>query len=434
MIHRVGMLDAESGPGEWKENEPGDTCMTVLVAHSRRTVCRELDVPVLSDEETRGMLELRLEAELPYGVSEAMWAWMRLDESTREGSAPVLCLEMPAEDVSGPEKELAAAGRAPEFVDCREAALAHLALTGRSDDTVAVAAIEEGRATVVVVRHGKLHYARTLAHAPGDADRDDAGLRSLAREINQTLQHYALTRDVAGPQQVLLTGNGKNIEVVEQALADTAGLSVRAAALPDNMKIHDERAEPDKIAAEFGSCLGAFLAAHRRVTGGKVAAPSLRSRAAQPRKRMVSGRVALIGLTVLLIVGCVWAAFGARKARLRAAERAVENSGSLLRRIEVLEEETEILQRENQQKIMVLDSLRAMSEALPKGIDISDLTIDANGSVTLVGRAQSIEVASRGATALSDSKEFAGARLERTSTDKGKVTFRITCKVAGRGG
>ena len=432
-VHSVGLVDGDSGPAGWMSGNRSEG-LTVLLTSSPRAVCREFDVPVLSDAETRSMLQLRLEAELPYELAKATWAWTRLRDSAHEDGASVLCLAMPSDDFAAGEQELTGANSSPEFVECREAALAQLGASATSSGTVAVAEIAKDHATVVVVRRGKLHYARTLSTAREPDLPSNGGLRNLARELRQTIQHYALTRKAVGPQELLLVGAPDSVEEVRDAFAETRGLSVRVTAFPEEVNAAELEVPEEEVAAEFGSCLGALIAAHRRLTGAETAAPGLRSRANRARKQFVSRRVALMGLSVILLVGTVWVAFAARKARLHAAEGALENSGSLLRRIEVLEEETDILQRENQRIPSTLDLLRAMSEALPKGIDVSDLTIESNGSVTLMGRAPSIEVASRGATALSDAKQFTGARLERTSTEKGKVTFRITCTVAGRGG
>ena len=78
-------------------------------------------------------------------------------------------------------------------------------------------------------------------------------------------------------------------------------------------------------------------------------------------------------------------------------------------------------------------ALLALAEALPKGIVISDLTVDSKGNVTILGKAPSVEVASQAANALSNSEKFANAQLWRASKEKEGVIFRITCVAPMKG-
>ena len=179
----------------------------------------------------------------------------------------------------------------------------------------------------------------------------------------------------------------------------------------------------------FTCCVGALIAAHRRLRDEQVAGPPLRLARAQVRKPALYRRVGLVAASVVLLVALIAVGFGVRTRKLRAVTQGIMDTQSFLQGAEPLEEEVGILQRESDRHRSALDLLLALSEALPKGVLMGDLNIDSAGNVTIVGRAPSVEVASKAASALAGTGKFAEARLWRASKEKEGVIFRITCVV-----
>ncbi len=238
----------------------------VLVADSDRAVCREVVMPDAADAETRTMLALRLETELPYPPDAALWAYQALGGADADGGRRVLYTAVPAEDVAGPEAQMEAAGARCEVVESRAGALAELAAALFSGNgPVAAACARPDGAVLAVAEGGRLAYARRLSGGE-DAER-------VAAELEQSLQHYA-----AGgrerPERLLVLG--------EPSLAEALGGAAMPAA-PDWLRFEAGAGEPADVLTRYAACAGALIAAHRRLTGAATAAPPLRR--AAPRRR-----------------------------------------------------------------------------------------------------------------------------------------------------
>lgn len=132
---------------------------------------------------------------------------------------------------------------------------------------------------------------------------------------------------------------------------------------------------------------------------------------------------------MVLLVAFVALCFAVRKARLRSAAGAVKEGRALLQDIERLGEEVEILKVESVRRRRIIDLVLAIAEALPKGIVLSGLGIDAKGGVTMQGKAPSYEAVWQAKEALGGSAEFTDV-VGQASKEKQGFMFRMSCKVA----
>jgi hypothetical protein len=409
----------------------------ILVVRSRGAICREVDLPIASDDEIRTMLALRLETELPYSPSEATWVHHRGDDTEQQGTARVLFIAVPTADVVAQQQELEASGHSCHVVESWEAALAQVAAAvAPGQQTAAIAEIETAGVMLVVAHNGKLTYARYISRGaaePRSPTLTDAEARRLASEMHQSLEHYVFSKGASAPKKVLLAGERDAIACVAEAFERISGLTAEAPEPPDWLRVPDGAGAPKELLGRFASCVGALLAAHRRMRGEEPVAPPLRL----PRTRFAGAaahkRLGLAAASLFLIIALVVVSFGVRSAKLRAANRALEKAQSALADIEALEEEVKILRAESQRQRPAIDLLLALAQTMPDGILVGDLSIGSDGNVTIVGKAPSFEVASTTAEALSNSEQFADAKLQRASKENDDIMFRITCAVRTKG-
>jgi len=398
----------------------------ILVVHSDRFVCRTLDVPPASEQEIGQMLSLRLETELPYGVSEAEWAFRRLDDAAA-GVPRALAFAVPAADVQEGERLLRACGRSVGAVEASVAALAQVAATAAPD--ACVVWVEDARAELAVVHGSAMLYGRSLRLRGGG--RQD--LARLAGEVEQSVQHCAFRLGRPAPREALVVGQPDQACGLVAALSERGMLSARLAGPPGGLEFGPEAGEPGRVFTEFAACVGALVAAHRRAVGAGAAAPALRSRE-ERAEAPARGRLAVIAaVDAVLLAMVIGGAFGVRVSSLHAVTTALQKARSSLTGADRVEEEVKILQSERTRQRSVADLLLGLCEALPEGIAISDLNIDSKGSVTVQGRAPSVEAAAAGASALGAGGMFTDAKLWQVSQQKEGLVFRITCSVAGGG-
>ncbi len=268
----------------------------VLVVDSDRAVCREVVLPDAADAETRTMLALRLETELPYPPDAALWAYQALGGADADGGRRLLYTAVPAEDVAAPQAQMEAAGARCEVVESRAGALAELAAALVSGNgPVAAACARPDGAVLAVTEDGRLAYARRLSGG-ADAER-------VAAELEQSLQHYA-----AGgrerPERLLVLG--------DPSFAQVLGNTDMPAA-PEWLRFEADAGEPAEVLTRYAACAGALIAAHRRLTG-----------AGDGRPAAAHGRPASAGAAARAAGG---ARGGERPARLRARLGGLRRAG-----------------------------------------------------------------------------------------------------------
>jgi len=389
-----------------------------LVASGRRTVCRRMELPTVNRSEIREALALRLETELPYGGEEVAWAWQVQATDARHGKSDVLVVAAPAADVDAQCGRLAGFDRAPAGVETPQTALAQVADAMAADSTVAALDVSSDGTTIVLAREGCMACARHIPAGQGDQ-------AHLAREVEQTLRHWAAGAARRKAQRLLVVGQEEMAERLCAELSDRLDLEPERPSPPGDLET-----EAGALREDFGAyavCIGAVLAAHMRERGGQAAGPALRSYADGRQGRKLRRLVALGALNIVLVVALIVAAFALRRARLRAVRAEAERARAALQDYDVLAEEVAILQAEGKEHRSTLDIVYAITEALPKAVQLTDVQIAPRGEIAVQGTGPSVEALSEAAARLEESDRFEEASLERVSSGERGMTFRMNC-------
>ena len=429
-------------------NEVGDDREIVLVSNSDKAVWRLLTLPSATAHETRRMVALRLETELPYPVAESTWVCERQPGKDISADGNVLVIAVPTAEIAEVEKELGRAGLRCDTVMLDACALAELAVSpDRQEETLAVAAIGEMMTTLAITHRGKLRYARRIfsgSMTPNSGGVTVDAVHRVAGELDQCVHHYVLHTRSEEPSRLLLVGEESHTEGLETLLAHRLGMPVEAASLPENIHIASpeavrsvagrpgfRRAVEGDLLGLYAGCVGALLAMHRRLRGEDTAAPALRQRKPAFLETVRFKRAVLVGVNLLLLVALVAVLFGVRKAQMAAAARIVKGGRPLLQDMDRLRSEVDILEYEQRLRQPTLDSLLSLAEVLPKGLKIATLSIDSRGRVTITGLSPSIEEASEKAiSAMNESKIFTKAKIpDAIIKEKDGWRFRITCEL-----
>ncbi len=403
-----------------------------LVADARRSVCRFLEMAEASPEQTRRMMALRLETELPYPVSESTWVCER--QAAGEDADKVLVLAVASDTIAEAEKDLRAEGLRCAEVASSAAGLAQLALAWDSaDEAVAVVGLGSELATLVVVEGGCLRYARSVSVASSQEDDDSSWAELAAGELNQSMYDYTLRNGDRRPARVLLFGGDGPENVLAEALRKRLGIPVEVSGWPDAMNVP---AEAYGFIGRAPACVGTLMAAHQRAWGQQTAAPVFRRTGKRRGGVNLKGaRLGLIAANVAALVLLVAALFGVRTGQLNAAERVIGGSRPLLQKLDHVQSEVDILKYESKRERSMLDLLLVLSEVMPKEVKIEELAIDAKGKVTISGKTTSAAVDSEKAvSALEGTGKFGNAQFLGSTVGKDGFGFRITCELRGGSG
>ena len=398
----------------------------VLLSNSDRAVCRLLQLPEASAEQTRRMVALRLETELPYPVAESVWACERqAPRDARPG--PVLVIATPADEMAQDEDELREAGLRCRSVEFDVAALAQIAIAaGSTDDCLAAVCVDDGSATLTITEAGELRYVRRIPVRSEEASPSDSRFFLLSNELDQSIHDYLLQIDSTGPNRILVFGN----HGVAEALKNRTDIPVETANPPEILRVADPKALQLADLMSFAACLGSVIAAHRRLHGDHTVAPALRRRRTALAESRWRRRFVLIGANVLLFAALIAGAFAVRAATLRSATRLIDEVQPYLGDLERLEEEVKLLQMESAEKRPMLDVFLALAEVMPKGVAIATLKIDSKGRTTISGKTPTVELVSDNAiSAMEASPLFLNPEFLGTTREKEGLTFRMTCQL-----
>jgi hypothetical protein len=459
VIRRARLLShVRSKPDGAAETLPslGNRVQVVLVAGSDRAICRRMQVPAASEEDTHRMVAVRLETELPYPVAESFWACERLNGGA-DGEPPVLVLAIPRVEVTDAEQVLGSTARHPWAVQLGAGALAELARASQKtpEETVALCRIEENTTDLVIVRGGRLEYARRIfAGLPATADRPaaesrapEAAVARLGDELDQCIHHYALDSRDAGaePARLVVVGEGAGADDrITQALGQRLGLPACRFSIPPGVQMIQGTGEAhgspldwlsaDRLSAQFAACLGALLAAQQELRGENAAAPPLRRRRAPAWAALPRRRAALACLSAALICAIIAVSFLVRHARYNAASQAVRKGLPFLQDMDRLQNEVDVLEQEKRlARRSMLDTMLALAETLPKGIQIATLTVSTSGKLALTGTCGSVEdVSEKAVAALKASKMFANPKFLGASKQDQAFKFRLTFELRNR--
>jgi len=412
--------------------ELAKTAEVILLANSDMAVCRLLQLPDAPPDQTRRMVALRLETELPYPPAESLWVCERQRPIAAARPPRVLVMASPAPEIEQAEAELRQAGIRCRSVQFDFAALAELAATSAvaEQDTLAAVCVETRRTTLAVTRAGELCYVRRISTACDDDSTLSSRLPHLANELDQSIQDYLLRVDSSAPAHILVYGEQHLSEGLIEALKTRVELPVELATAPGILRISPDAA-PEHPFTDFAACLGVAIAAHHRLHGRREVAPAVRRRRTALAEFRWRRRLVLIGANVVLLAAFIAGSFGVRAAKLESADRVVTEVQPYLADLEELEEEVSILQEERAKKRPMLDVLLALAEVMPNGVAIASLKVDSKDRITISGKTPNVELVSdKAVSAMEASPLFRNPDFLGTTREKDGLMFRMTCEVS----
>ncbi|MFO7958390.1 MAG: PilN domain-containing protein [Candidatus Brocadiia bacterium] len=245
--------------------------------------------------------------------------------------------------------------------------------------------------------------------------------------MEQTLRHWCMQDGAGQPDGFVLAGEPELAAAMREALTGAASAETVLASDLKGLTGADLDDDP----AAYATCAGALMALHNRSTGGSAASPALRRRQTRTGAGRWWSRVALAALDILLLVGLVAASFGVRSARLRTVRSELSEARGALEGFDVLEEEVQILEAEARVYRSTPETLRAVVEALPNGVTLTDLDVGSDNRVTVQGTTPSVEALSKAASKLETTGMFDELELERVSSGQGGMSFTIRCVATG---
>ena len=422
----ISVLKAETIPSQLSSRNIPNNAQVVLVSDSDQSVCRHLNLPGASAENTRRMVGVRLESELPYPVEESLWACERHPPGEENPDGSILVFAAPANSIAEADREIHEAGMRCETAMLAEAALAEIAALAADDkETIAIAAVNPFETVFVIAHQGRLHYARRIQ----SPDSHDLASGKLANELDQCVHHYLLHDNRVKPSRLLVVGEGMHTDGLAAALGDRLGMPVDIPEPPQNFSMAASETLGDELLAKYPICVGALIALHRCLCNQPIAAPPLRLAKPRLRNRSWARRTASIAMTVLLAAGLVYALFAVRAKQLESASRIISQGGTLLGDIDLLRSEQSILKDEMRLRRSTLNLMLALSDVLPKSLKIKSITLDRKGNIAVTGTTPSAEdVSEKAFSAMKECGLFKKLVLHNVTKQKSGYDFRFTCE------
>jgi len=413
----------------WQPSQLAREMQIILVADSDRAVYRQLDVPPCPDEQMRRVTALQLETELPYPVAESIWVCERQRARGDGAAGCVLVIAAPGKGVKATEECLRASGQRCTGVEFHAAALAQWAVAcAPAGETVAAVNVGPRGATLAIARSGELSYARQIICSGSNSD---SQTRHLVNELDQSIQGYVFHAGGVSPDRVVLFGEGGRSPDFAAALRTRLHVPVAPAFLPQTVTILPPDVPPESLVEGFPAGVGALIATQCRLRAEQATAPAWRLRKRLLDKRGARVTIALAAASLLLFVGFIATTFAVRSAKLRAAERVIDETLPRLRNLEKLEEEIKILEKEARRSRSTLDLFLALAEVMPKGMSITTLRLDPDGRLHVTGKTPSYETAvEKAITAMEASPMFTKPRFLGATKEKQGINFTITCQVS----
>jgi hypothetical protein len=431
----VGQIEAAKDKGP-DLGRFGHGATVVLVANSRTSVCRLMQLADAAPDETDRMVALRLETELPYPADESTWACRRQNGTLGNGGGDVLVIASETEPIEKAEEELRRQGKRTSTIEFDGTALADLSVACCPETaTVAIADIGPDCVTLVVVNAGVLRYMRRFAVSAEVEGEDQLWRTELARELDQSLYDYVYRTKGERPTHIILAGEESRRPKLDYWLRTSLNMNVDAASLPSGCDVDADDLSKNELLLLYPACVGVLYSVQRRMSNGVSAAPPLRSVSRTATPDAIKRRVILAVANAAVLVILVAISFGVRNAQIRVADRVIAEGNAMLRDIPLLEEEVSILKYESSRQRSILDVLVPLAEILPKGVKVETLGIDPKGVVKISGTTNSVEdVSDKTISAMERSPVFADPKFQGATKDKTGYSFRITVELRKVGG
>ena len=411
-------------------------CTVTLVPDSAKSLCRLLEIADASPDQLERMVALRLEVELPYPVADTTWVYE--PRTNGDGSiSKVLVLATASSEIASIEAVLRKSGVRNAAMEFAAGGLAELAnAAAPATGTTAVVKLDRDEAVLAIAHDAELCYARHIRLRPVSEEErapTEEWTTSLAQELRQSLYDYTMRTGNAAPERLLVTGQRMIDEGFIEALKTRLGMSVEAIECPEIFKASTSDAIEGDLLADYSVAIGVLISMRRRMLGEPTAAPPFRRKGRSFGKlEWGNRRFQLFSINAVLLLTFIASLFGVQSLRLNSADRLMRESQPLLQSLERNKEEVDILLFEDRRRRSVLDTMMALSEALPAEIKVETLSIDSKGKISISGKAKTVEMASDTAiAALRASPLFTNPRFNGATLEKKEFSFQLTCEIRG---
>jgi len=176
----------------------------------------------------------------------------------------------------------------------------------------------------------------------------------------------------------------------------------------------------------------AWRAVHRDDGMANLASPqwAVAEQAKKIQMNFLVGTVALLGCWAVVLGGSL-GALAIQKARLAGLRDEINGLAAPVAEIREMREKAEFLEKYMDARFSPLESLRAVSVALPSGVDLSQMTYAKGGTITIRGFAGQREPIYEFYDDLERSDVFHDVKLGKVDLAKGKNVFRMTAESGG---
>jgi len=417
-------------PGEDDQDSETDPVLDVLRSHSEdldgeyavalpmgRAVVRVVELPTTESEEIDAMVSLQVDKFSPFPVEQLRVTYERLSSSPN--GTRVLVVAFPHEQVDEVGQLFSKLKRYPKWVDVDVLGWWWLIrqkhpLPATGQDVVFI--INEDDTFLIIAADG----VPTLFRALGpDTDMSrEAYCEMLVEETAFTVTSLETEWGTAsGDARVTIWHAGDEPTDLVDAMRKAWETDAETRPLDDLGPL---------------SAGLAWRAAHREDGMANLASPQwiLTEQARKAQMTFLIGTVALLGCWAIILGGFL-GALAVQKARLAGLRDDINGLAGPVAEIREMREKAEFLEKYMDARFSALESLRAVSVALPPGVDLSQMTYAKGGTITIRGTAGQREPVYEFYDDLERSDLFHEVKLGKVDVIKGKNVFRLTAESGG---
>lgn len=404
----VAVLDFAVERGQWSTED--DTLASALKAFAQthglaqnavytivprhELTARVVELPSQDLDEIRGMVQLTAEEFVPYPGHELVTSFAVV-EALEDGSSRVLVAVAHRDVVKGHLALLERAGLHTNQVLLSTSCLLAAAQARPPADVecYAVVNLAPGGLEVLVIRAGKLEYARGVAVGLDwtiEGEAREAVVRELAAEIRNSLAaHRRESPSDAAPGRVYLASETADVEVLAAAVTP----ELDCPCLPAAFALDSVTEGRERLTAAPLVSVGAALAALGRAETAIELLPKdeLRRRAAARARKSVARIAAVAALTLAIAGGLYAQSIYQREAYAARLEQELETMRPRVHSAVVIRKHLERLRSQVEQKGSVLEVLAAIVQVMPnEGVNITNFVYRRNEGADLIGRAKQL--------------------------------------------
>jgi Tfp pilus assembly PilM family ATPase/Tfp pilus assembly protein PilN len=403
----------------------------ITVGLPRRLVTmRSITLPPVGEEELKAILDYEVDRHIPFPLDEAYYGYQVVDRGPE--SATILLAAARKEDVRRHVALLEEAGIRPTALGVSTFAAFNAVRYNQGRDTGLVTALVDlrnGEAEIGLAKSGVLQYSRYLmlgSAAPRDV---------VVPELCGLLDRLDLDVKTARTGRIALSGTGGGRGDLLQYLAERTGLQVEAFSPFQRVRAHGIDSDS---AQSLGAAVGLAL-------NGLVTLPmqiDLLPREMAPPRRDPSLTLTFRLLALVLVLGAAYLVSGAIRERRALADLTVrvDQARAEAETVEHLKSDlaalnSQIVDLENidRSEIRKLDVLRELVQILPKGVTLTQFSVDGRDARivgSIAGSASSL------ITILEESPVFENAQFTSPVASRGADTqdFHIKARLEGRRG